>query len=151
MSNKIASDVTWSLSFMSFTTLNILHCLLWTLILVQLSAVIQKVWSVWLHNPQKHITEHKKVFYYHIVCTILRMYLNEILWLCPLCDFTPFDFVAADGVTLLWPWALSSYITVQRLQPLELFHGFNFLLPWLNLKLYLWKQLVYPPWTCAGS
>ena len=61
--------------------------------------------------------------------------------------FTRLVFVTAGGVTLLWPWVLSSYITVQPLQPLELFHGFNFLFPWLNLKLYLWKQPAYPPCT----
>lgn len=58
-----------------------------------------------------------------------------------------FFFVAATGgITLIWPWVPSSYITLQRLQPLKQFHVFNFLFPWLNLELYLWKKacLSYP-------
>lgn len=92
-------------------------------------------------------TEISIKMYSTVICAVYIIYVNERLQPRSSFDFAPFIFVATGGVTLLWPWVLSSYATVQRLQPLELFHGFNFLFPWLNLRLYLWRQLVYPPCT----
>lgn len=44
---------------------------------------------------------------------------------------------------------LSAYTTVQRLQPLELFHGISFLLRWLNLRLFTLLTPGLDPKVCS--